>query len=468
MAEPQIGIYGLGTMGAALALNMVEKGISIAVANRSPGAVPPFLDRAAPLSGRVSGHDDLPALIAALPRPRLLLAMIPSTAPMDAFLDEAIPLLDAGDTVIDAGNADFHSTRARAARLAEHELHFVGLGVSGGEDGARHGPSMMFGGSTESWQGLEPILTPIAARFGEDACVDRMGPDGAGHFVKTVHNGIEYADMQMIAEVTELLRRGGGLSPDQLADLFETWNDGPLGSYLYEITAQVLRESDPVSGGPMVDAILDSAGQKGTGRWTVIEAVRLGQSATMIEAAVAARAWSAEKPLREAAGPALGCARDPLEIDPDTLRDALLAARVLEYAQGFRILAAASGEFGWDLDRARIAEIWRAGCIIRARLLDDIAAAFHEGAPRGELLLSPRFAEVFSRGIPALRCVVAQAISAGHALPVLSSALAFWDTMRQPRGSAGLIQAQRDVFGRHGFDRVDGADIHHGPWWDDR
>lgn len=465
MADAQIGIYGLGTMGAALALNMADNGIEIAVSNRSAGPIAEFMTRAEPFADHVTAVDTLEALVNALPTPRLLLAMIPSTAPMDAFLEQVIPLLAEGDTVIDAGNADFHSTRARSAKLAEHGLHFVGLGVSGGEDGARHGPSMMFGGSEQSWTGLQPILSKIAAQFDGAPCADRMGPDGAGHFVKTVHNGIEYADMQMIAEVYELLRQGAGLSPAEIGGQFARWNDGALESYLFEITGKVLSYDDPLGEGPMVDAILDRAGQKGTGRWTAIEAVKLGQSATMIEGAVAARAWSAEKDLREVVGAALGSDRAGFTPDVEELEAALLAARILEYSQGFRILAAASEEYDWQLDFARIAEIWRAGCIIRARLLDDISAAFREGPPEGQLFLAPRFAPVLERGIPALRRLVSEAIAAGYPLPVLSSALAFWDTLRQPRGTAALIQAQRDFFGRHGFDRVDGKDAHHGPWW---
>ncbi|NDV49106.1 MULTISPECIES: NADP-dependent phosphogluconate dehydrogenase [unclassified Salipiger] len=465
MADPRIGIYGLGTMGAALALNMADKGIDIAVSNRSDAPIAEFMTRAAPFAAHVTALDTLEELIAALPRPRLLLAMIPSTAPMDEFLAQVIPLLATGDTVIDAGNADFHATRARSAQLAEHGLHFVGLGVSGGEEGARHGPSMMFGGSEESWAGLQPILSKIAAQFDGAPCADRMGPDGAGHFVKTVHNGIEYADMQMIAEVYDLLRHGAGLSPTEVGAQFARWNDGPLESYLFEITGTVLSYDDPLGHGPMVDAILDRAGQKGTGRWTAIEAVQLGQSATMIEGAVAARAWSAEKDLREVAGAAFGSDRASFAPDFEELEAALLAARILEYAQGFRILAAASAEYGWQLDFARIAEIWRAGCIIRARLLDDISAAFRETPPEGQLFLAPRFAPVLEAGIPALRRLVSGAIAAGYPLPVLGSALEFWDTLRQPRGTAALIQAQRDFFGRHGFDRVDGKEAHHGPWW---
>lgn len=463
---PQIGLYGLGTMGSALALNMAEKGIAVAVANRSPQAVPAFLKEAGPLAQSLSGHDDLAALIDALPQPRTLLAMIPSTAPMDEFLDQVIPLLSPGDTVIDAGNADFHDTRRRSARLADHDLHFVGMGVSGGEAGARHGPSMMVGGTAHSWQQLRPVAEAIAARHDGQPCVAHLGPDGAGHFVKTVHNGIEYADMQMIAEVYDLLRHGLGQTPAQVGARFSQWNEGPLGSYLFEITGKVLGYDDPQTGQPMIDVIRDSAGQKGTGRWTVIEAVRLGQSASMIEAAVAGRAWSAERDLRAACATTYGADRTALILDPADLEPALLAARVLEYAQGFRILAAASDAYDWSLDMARIAGIWRAGCIIRAKLLDDIASAFHAGPEQGDLMLAPGLTGRLQQGTRALRRVVTAALGAGFPLPVLSAALSFWDTLRQPRGTAALIQAQRDYFGRHGFQRIDGSGPHHGPWWD--
>ncbi|MFW2543868.1 NADP-dependent phosphogluconate dehydrogenase [Primorskyibacter sp. 2E107] len=465
MTPPTIGLYGLGTMGAALALNLAEKGVRVHVANRTPSAVLRFMEKAGPLAEKIEGHQSVEGLIAALPTPRLVVAMIPSTAPMDAFLDEVIAQLAPGDTVIDAGNADFHDTRRRAVRLAEHDLHFVGLGVSGGEEGARNGPSMMMGGSAESWAGLEPILTRIAAQHEGDPCVARFGPDGAGHFVKTVHNGIEYADMQMIAEVYDLLRFGAGRDVRAVGKIFEGWNAGRLESYLMEITATVLSYADAPTNLPFVDLIEDRAGQKGTGRWTVIEAVRLGQSATMIEAAVAARAWSAEKGLRARAEETFGADRAALDLDVGLLERAMLAARVLEYAQGFRILAAASDQYDWRLDPVRIAEIWRAGCIIRARLLDDIAGAFSEGPPEGQLFLAPRFSSVMMEGIPALREVVTRAAEAGYATPVLSAALTFWDVMRQGRGTAALIQAQRDFFGRHGFERTDQEGDFHGPWW---
>ena len=324
---------------------------------------------------------------------------------------------------------------------------------------------MMVGGSEESWQRLRPILELIAARYKGDPCVARVGPDGAGHFVKMVHNGIEYADMQMIAEIYGLLRFGAAWTPEAIGRLFAGWNRGALRSYLLEITADILQCFDPETGHPMVDVIRDSAGQKGTGRWTVIEAVRLGQSASMIEAALGARAWSAEKDTRMAIEGALGGARGALDPDPERLAQAMWTARLLAHAQGFRVMAAASPEFGWSLDLARIAEIWRAGCIIRSAMLDDIAEAFRGAPPRGELILSPLLAERLEGGLAALREEVASAVPAGHAVPVLSAGLQWIDTMRQGFGTAGIIQAQRDYFGRHGFERFDREGLFHGPWW---
>jgi len=325
------------------------------------------------------------------------LFMIPSGAPMDAMIDAVMPLLDEGDTIIDGGNADFHDTRRRAAAFEGTGRHFVGMGVSGGEEGARHGPSMMVGGTDHSWTQLRPMLSAIAAKFQGAPCVDHLGPDGAGHFVKTVHNGIEYADMQMIAEVYGLLRDAGGQTAPQIGALFESWQKGPLSSYLIEVSAAALQTVDAESGTPMVDLILDKAGQKGTGRWTLIEALKLGQSASSIEAAVGARGWSSEKALRVAAAPLLPDAVTggtlPTE---EEMKSALRAARILGHAQGFRVLSAASDEFGWQLDMARIAEIWRAGCIIRSALLDDLADAFHAGLPEGALILAPAIRDMLA------------------------------------------------------------------------
>lgn len=466
-SKAQIGVYGLGTMGSALALNMAEQGFEVAVTNREPDWVDDFIEEAGPLGARLHPFQSLKAFVAGLKTPRVMLFMIPSGQPMDMMIEAVMPLLEDGDTIIDGGNADFHDTRRRSASLAEKGLHFVGMGVSGGEQGARHGPSMMVGGSAHSWEQLREVLRAIAARYGEDPCVDHLGPDGAGHFVKTVHNGIEYADMQVIAEIYGLLHNGCTWPPAQIGALFAKWNEGALKSYLVEITGALLAYTDPETGHPMVDVIKDAAGQKGTGRWTVVEAVRMGQAATMIEAAVGARAWSSEKDTRIKAQDLLGGERGALSLDEDTLAEAFIATRVLCYAQGFRVLEAASQEYEWQLDHARIAEVWRAGCIIRSALLDDISEAFREDLPHGQLFLSPRFAEILKRTVPALRKVVAEAVAGGHAIPALSAALQWYDSMRQGYGTANIIQAQRDFFGYHGFERLGQSGKHHGPWWDE-
>ncbi len=464
--KAQIGVYGLGTMGSALALNMAEQGIEVAVSNREVEWIGAFVSEAGSLAGHLHPHETLEGFVDDLAQPRVILFMIPSGAPMDAMIEAVAPLLAPGDTIIDGGNADFHATRRRSADLAERDIHFVGMGVSGGEAGARHGPSMMVGGTDHSWQQLKPILTAIAARYEGNACVAHLGPDGAGHFVKTVHNGIEYADMQVIAEVYGLMRYGLVRDPHSIGDVFTRWNSGPLRSYLVEITGKALGYDDPATGHPAVDVIKDAAGQKGTGRWTVIEAVKLGQSASMIDAAVAARSWSSEKGTRVQAEAILGGDRSALDLGDDVLENAFLAARILSYAQGFRILDAASAEYDWALDYARIAEIWRAGCIIRSALLDDISEAFGADMPGGQLILAPAMAAQLERTIPALRRVLAAAIAGGHAVPAMAAAIGWYDTMRQGRGTADIIQAQRDFFGHHGYERLGEDGVHHGPWWE--
>ena len=465
MTKAKIGVYGLGTMGSALALNLAERNIITAVTNREPEWIEPFLEKAGPLAGKIVSADQLSTFVDSIDRPRMVLLMIPSGNPVDSMIASLRPLLDDGDMIIDAGNSDFNDTRRRAAELAETGIHFVGMGVSGGAEGARNGPSMMVGGDSHGWARLRPVLEPIAARHNDDPCVAHMGPDGAGHFVKTVHNGIEYADMQQIAEIYGLLRDGAGWGAGQIAEMFARWNAGPLASYLTEITAQVLAATDPDTGQPVPDIILDQAGQKGTGRWTVIEALKLGQSASAIEAAVGARSWSSEKTTRETAAGILPAANAPANIpEPDVLEQAFLAARILSHAQGFRVLAAASTEYGWTLDLARIAEIWRAGCIIRSALLDDIAAAFHTDPPCGELVLAPQVQGHLTRGIGPLRQTVAAAVSAGIPVPSLAAALGWYDDIRRARGTTNLIQAQRDFFGAHGFRRTDRPGDTHGPW----
>ncbi len=465
MGQAQIGVYGLGTMGSALALNMADNGFQVAVTNRETDWIKTFVDEAGPLAKNLTPHDSLTAFVQGLATPRVILFMIPSGRPMDMMIDSITPLLDTGDTIIDGGNANFHDTRRRSAMLAEQDLHFVGMGVSGGESGARSGPSMMVGGTDHSWTQLKPILQTISAKFEDDPCVDHLGSDGAGHFVKTVHNGIEYADMQAIAEIYALLRDADSWPAAKIGALFTQWNDGPLRSYLVEISGKVLQATDPETGTPMVDLIRDKAGQKGTGRWTAIEALILGQSASTIEAAVGARSWSSEKTTRTSAQPLLAANTNPTDLpDTDDLQAALMAARILGHAQGFRVLQAASDEYDWSLNMPRIAEIWRAGCIIRSTLLDDLAEAFRDDLPHGELILAPTIRARLDTSIGALRRVVATAISCGIPVPVLSAALAWFDSIRTARGSTNLIQAQRDFFGEHGFQRCDKDGNHHGPW----
>ncbi|MBT3142742.1 NADP-dependent phosphogluconate dehydrogenase [Falsiruegeria litorea] len=464
MSKARIGVYGLGTMGSALALNFASRGIPTAVCNREIDWIAPFLQEAGPLADHLSGAETLQAFVASLETPRLILMMIPSGAPIDAMIAQMQPLLDAGDTLIDAGNADFNDTRRRSSDFAGTGLHFVGMGVSGGEEGARTGPSMMVGGSEHSWAQLRPVLEPIAAEFQGLPCVAHVGPDGAGHFVKTVHNGIEYADMQMIAEVYGLLRDHAGMPAADIGAVLAGWNDGPLSSYLIETTAKVLQTIDPETGKPLVDLIQDQAGQKGTGRWTLIEALKLGQSASTIEAAVGARAWSSAKEARVAAADVLPAgALDVVLPAPDVLAQALFAGRILAHIQGFEILRAASAEFTWALGLAEIAEIWRAGCIIRSSFLDDLAEMLRASGSE-PVLLVPAVGELLTPILPALRQTVSAAMQAGLPMPAMAAALSWYDSARQARGTANLIQGQRDAFGAHGFRRVDHDGVHHGNW----
>ncbi len=465
MSKAQIGVYGLGTMGSALALNFADNGFDVAVSNKETDWIAPFLVEAGPLADRITGAMTLRDFVDSLAQPRTILFMIPSSKPMDDMIAAITPLLSEGDTIVDGGNADFHDTRRRSSELRGSGIHFVGMGVSGGAYGARHGPSMMVGGTQHSWTQFRPMAEAIAAKYDDDPCVAHLGSDGAGHFVKTVHNGIEYADMQMIAEAYGILRDGAGWSAPQIGKVFQRWSEGPLESYLIEISAAALKSTDAQTGLPMLDVIRDQAGQKGTGRWTLIEALKLGQSANTIEAAVGARGWSSEKAARELAAPLLHETTQTTDAPSEAdLEDALLAGRILGHSQGFRLLDAASDEYGWSLDMARIAEIWRAGCIIRSALLNDFADAFRAELPAGHMILAPRMRDRLAQTVPGLRRVVAYAALNGLPTPALGSALAWYDTMRHARGTANMIQAQRDFFGAHGFERVDMPGKHHGTW----
>ena len=461
-----VGLVGLGTMGQALALNIAEKGFGVAVYNRTATVTEEFVAGAGDLAGRLTGAKSLKDLVSALKRPRAIILMVPAGAPVDAFIGDLRPLLAGDDLIVDAGNANFRDTRRRAAAAEGAGVPFLGIGVSGGEEGARHGPAIMGGGPRSAWDRMAPILTAIAARHNDAPCADWFGTDGAGHFVKTVHNGIEYADMQMIAEAYGIMRDGLGLGAAEIGDRFAAWNEGPLRSYLIEISAAVARAEDPATGGPLLDVIMDRAGQKGTGRWTAIEAQHLAAPASAIEAAVAARNMSARRDERLEGERIFGPA--PRRIDHDApdaaaLEGALLAGKIACYAQGFGLLQAASREFGWSLDMAAIARVWRAGCIIRSAMLDDMSRAL-AAAPDKNLMFAPDFAKRLEASHGALRQVVARAALSGVPVPALSAGLAYFDTMRTGRGTANMIQGQRDFFGLHSFERLDAPGEHHGPW----
>jgi len=462
-AQADIGLIGLGTMGSALALNIAEKGFTVAVWNRTTSRTHDFVADAGALADRVIGCDTLDDLSAALKTPRAVILMVPAGDAVDQQIAALDPVLGPDDMVIDAGNANFRDTMRRMATLRHP---FLGIGVSGGEDGARHGPAIMGGGAAEHWARVEPILTAIAARFDGAPCAALMGETGAGHFVKAVHNGIEYADMQLIAETYGLMRDGLGLGASDIAHCFAGWNAGRLNSYLIEISAKVAAAHDAATDGPLLDVIVDAAGQKGTGRWTAIEAQHLGTPVPVIEAAVAARNMSALRDLRVEMADRFG-GTSPLDLSTGTLEAALICGKILCYSQGFDMLRAAASAFDWSLDAAVIARNWRAGCIIRSAMLDDMAPAF-EAAPGSTLMAAPVFADLLADTIGALRATVVAAGGAGLPVPAMSAALAYFDTMRQARGTANMIQGQRDYFGLHGFVRLDsGASDQHGPWAED-
>ncbi|SHJ05366.1 6-phosphogluconate dehydrogenase [Palleronia salina] len=465
MGTSEIGLVGLGTMGAALALNIAEKGFDIAVMNRTSSVTRDFVANAGDLKPRLTATEDLQGLVEALATPRAVILMVPAGDVVDDHIERLRAIMDPDDLIIDAGNANFRDTIRRAEAARDSGNPYLGIGVSGGEDGARHGPSIMGGGDRAAWDRVSHILTAIAARHEGTPCATYMGPGGAGHFVKAVHNGIEYADMQMIAEIYGLLRDGRGADYGEIATLFERWNDGPLQSYLVEITAKVAAAEDPKTGKPLLSVIEDTAGQKGTGRWTAIEAQHLAAPVPVIEAAVAARNMSAVKAARKAGEDRFGAGAGRFDVPGDeTLERAMIAGKIACYTQGFEMLAKASEAFDWSLPLPEIAKVWRAGCIIRSAMLDDMAAALAD-APGTSLMLSESFANRVEDSTPGLRDTVSTAIAAGHPVPALAAAVTYFDTMRSHRGTADMIQGQRDYFGWHGFARLDddGRD-HHGPW----
>ncbi|MFN3506322.1 MAG: NADP-dependent phosphogluconate dehydrogenase [Allorhizobium sp.] len=469
MQQAEIGLIGLGVMGSNLALNIAEKGNRIAVFNRTPARTDEFLGEAGELADRIIGCHTIEEFVAAIRPPRPIIIMIKAGDAVDQQMAALMPFLSKNDIMIDAGNANFRDTVARFEKLAGTDFTFIGMGVSGGEEGARHGPSIMVGGTEESWKRVEPVLTSIAAKFNDEPCVAWLGTDGAGHFVKTIHNGIEYADMQMIAEIYGILRDGLKMSAAEIGEIFGQWNKGRLNSYLIEITEKVLKAIDPETGKPMVDVIVDAAGQKGTGKWSAIEAQNLAVAASGIEAAVSGRVLSSLRAERLAAEKLFGLpalAETPADKAAfiADLENALLAAKIAAYAQGFAVMSAASTEFNWSLPMPTIARIWRAGCIIRSQFLDEITSAFTKDPNVPNLVVTPAFAAMVKETDGALRRVVAHAALSGLPVPAIASALSYFDTYRRGRGTANLIQAQRDFFGAHGFDRLDGKDVHHGPW----
>lgn len=475
MQLADIGLIGLGVMGANLALNIAEKGYRIAVYDREAPVLEKFYALSGALQDRIIPCESMEKLSENIRKPRPIILLIKAGAPVDSEMAKLKAFLGKGDIIIDSGNSDYRDTVRRLNSLGENDPTFVGMGISGGSEGARHGPSMMIGGTNEAYARIEPILNAVAARYKGEACSALMGPDGAGHFVKTIHNGIEYADMQMIAEIYGILRDACGLQAQEIARIFAGWDKGPLNSYLIEITANVLNAIDPATAKPVPDIILDAAGQKGTGRWAAIESQILGVPATGIEAAVAARSISSLIAQRQKIAAVYG---DPVKTAMGkadqsfiyTLEQALLAAKIAAYAQGFAVMAAASEEHQWKLPLATIAHIWRAGCIIRSQFLDEIGDAFAGGAEKESvvenLLLAPAFISQMEKAAQSLRKIVAEAVTAGVPVPALASAIAYFDGFRQKRGSANLIQAQRDFFGAHGFKRVDQDGDFHGPWGD--
>ncbi|GGN62702.1 6-phosphogluconate dehydrogenase, decarboxylating [Actinoplanes lobatus] len=466
--KAQIGVTGLAVMGRNLARNFARHGHTVALHNRSYGRTKELVEE--------FGHEGsfLPAetaeqFVASLERPRRVVIMVKAGPATDAVIDEFAPLLEEGDMLIDAGNAHYADTRRREAALKAKGLHFVGAGVSGGEEGALHGPSIMPGGPKESYDALGPLLEDISAKVDGEPCCVHVGPDGAGHFVKMVHNGIEYADMQLIAEAYDLLRRVGGHSPAEIADIFTGWNEGRLGSYLIEITAEVLKQVDAATGRPFVDVVLDRAEQKGTGRWTVQAALDLGVPVSGIAESVFARAISGGVQEREAAvsaglpGPSASAGSHAGDLVAD-VEQALFASKIVAYAQGFQQIQAASKEYGWDIDPGAMAKIWRAGCIIRAKFLDFIKQAYDKNPALPTLLVDQYFQDAVAGAQDAWRRVAVTAAQQGIPAPGFSSALAYYDSLRAERLPAALIQGQRDFFGAHTYHRVDKPGSFHTLW----
>jgi 6-phosphogluconate dehydrogenase len=459
MAKSQIGLVGLAVMGENLALNIERNGFPITVYNRTGDKTDALLAGRAK-GKKFTGAKTVQELVASLERPRRIVLMVKAGAPVDDMIGQLTPLLEPGDIIIDGGNSHFSDTRRRDGAVKAKGFQFIGSGVSGGEEGALWGPSLMPGGPKEAYEHLRPVWEKIAAKVNDGPCVTYIGPDGAGHFVKMIHNGIEYGDMQLIAESYDVLRQLLGLEAPQLADIFAEWNKGLLDSFLIEITAKVLRKKDPETGKWLVDLILDKAGQKGTGKWMSQIALDLGVPIPTINAAVEGRILSAFKDDRVRASKVLtGPQREPYKGDPkgliDAVRDALYASKICSYAQGMVMMKAASDEYKWNLDLGEIARIWKGGCIIRAQFLDLIKNAFRKNPGLPNLLLDDHFKAWVTQAQPRWRHVVQTAQAQGIPVLAMSSSLAYYDSVRAERLPLNLTQAQRDFFGAHTYERVD-------------
>ncbi|MFN2208437.1 MAG: decarboxylating NADP(+)-dependent phosphogluconate dehydrogenase [Candidatus Promineifilaceae bacterium] len=457
-AQADIGLIGLAVMGQNLVLNMEDHGFTVAVFNRTTSKVDRFLENEAK-GKNVIGTHSLGELVSKLKRPRRVMIMVKAGWPVDATIEKLVPLLEPGDIIIDGGNSHYPDSTRRTRELAEKGILFIGTGVSGGEEGARYGPSIMPGGAPEAWPHVKPIFQAIAAKVADGTpCCDWVGEEGAGHFVKMVHNGIEYGDMQLICEAYDVMNHALGMSPMEMSAVFGEWNKGKLDSYLIEITADILAFKDE-DGRPMINKILDTAGQKGTGKWTAETALDLGIPLTLIGEAVFARFLSALKEERTRAAAVLGSPIPVYEGEKGALladlQEALYASKIVSYTQGYMLMRAASEEYGWNLAYGNIALMWRGGCIIRAAFLDDIKAAFDSNPELDNLLLDSFFKEQVQLAEGAWRRVVSTGATLGIPLPAMSSALAFYDGYRRERLPANLLQAQRDYFGAHTYERVD-------------
>jgi len=458
MAKADIGLIGLAVMGQNLVLNMNDHGFKVAVFNRTVEVVDEFLEGNAKGTNIVGAHS-LEELVEALETPRRVMLLVKAGKPVDDFIERLIPLLDEGDIIIDGGNSNYNDTIRRAAWVESEGLNYIGTGVSGGEEGARHGPSIMPGGSPDAWPHVRPIFQAVSAKVEDGSpCCDWVGENGAGHFVKMVHNGIEYGDMQLICEAYQLMKEGLGLDHDRMHSIFAEWNEGVLDSYLIEITRDILGFRDE-NGEPVLEKILDTAGQKGTGKWTAMSALDMGIPLTLIAEAVLARFLSALKDERVAAEKVLSGPDPTFEGDAgafvDDLRQALYAAKIVSYAQGYMLMRAAAKEYGWNLNNGGIALMWRGGCIIRSAFLGKIKEAFDRDPELDNLLLDPYFTEQVEKAQAAWRRVVARSVELGIPVPAMSSGLAFFDGYRHGRLPANLLQAQRDYFGAHTYERVD-------------